>query len=59
MIASTTTVKADSMANSVSRRDVSSEDLEADVADIVSKYKVPEDQVRGLIRRSVALALKK
>ncbi len=56
MIASTTTLKADSTARLVSYSDVSSDDLEADVANIVSKYNVPEDQVRGLIRRSVSLA---
>lgn len=58
MIASTTTTKADSVATLVSDRDVSSDDLEAAVTNIVSNYNVPEDQVRGLIRRSVALALK-
>jgi hypothetical protein len=56
MVASTTTLKADSTASLISYSDVSSDDLEADVANIVSKYNVPEDQVRGLIRRSVSLA---
>ncbi len=58
MIASTTTTNADSKSHSSGDDSISGDELEAEVARLVTKYAVPEEEVRGLIRRSVALARK-
>ena len=58
MIASTTT-NADSKSHASGDDSISGDELEAEVAHLVTKYAVPEEEVRGLIRRSVTLARKK
>lgn len=58
MISATTTVKANSQPNNGEIELLTGENLEDKVTKIISQYNVPEEEVRELLRHSVALARK-